>query len=79
MSYFYPKPKTNRKDLYDMEEELKKFGRLIGSSPFIVIKGLRRTGKTSLLYTAINEFKTNAVVFDLRSLPYEGKVDTEKF
>ena len=79
MSYFYPKPKTNRKNLYNMEEELKNFGRLIATSPFIVIKGLRRTAKTSLIYTAINEFKVNAVIFDLRSLPYVGRIDTGTF
>lgn len=79
MSYFYPKPKTNRSDLYDMDEELREFGSLIENSPFIVVKGLRRTGKTSLLYTGVNEFKAKAVFLDLRSLPYEGMIAVGKF
>jgi len=79
MSYFNPQPKDNRKDLYDMEEELGKLKKFTEHSPFILIKGLRRTGKTSLVYTIINEFKLKAIVFDLRALPYEGKIDTERF
>jgi len=79
MSYFDPKPKTNRRDLYNMEEELERLKEFTKHSPFILIKGLRRAGKTSLVYTAVNEFKLKAIVFDLRALPYEGKIDTEKF
>lgn len=79
MSYFDPQPKSNRRDLYNMNEEFRKMEEFIKHSPFILIKGLRRTGKTSLIYTAINEFKLKAIVFDLRRLPYEGKIDTQEF
>jgi len=62
-----------------MEVELDQFRKFIDHSPFILIKGLRRIGKTSMIYTAMNEFKLKGVLFDLRALPYEGKIDTADF
>ncbi|RLG06055.1 MAG: ATP-binding protein, partial [Thaumarchaeota archaeon] len=45
--YFDPAPKTKRKDLYNFDEELRKFIEAInGSDRLILVTGLRRTGKT---------------------------------
>ncbi len=79
MPYFDPKPKTNRSDLYDREEELNELTRLIKISPLILILGLRRTGKTSLLYTALNEIKIPNIIIDSRELPYNKIISPNDF
>jgi hypothetical protein len=47
-------PKARREDLFDFDEELDRLTRLLGDSRtrLIVVKGLRRSGKTSLILTA---------------------------
>ncbi len=69
MPYFDPKPKTCKADLYNREVELSKLINFLKFSPLILILGLRRTGKTSLLYTALNESKMPNIIFDCRELP----------
>ncbi|MEM2540538.1 MAG: ATP-binding protein [Candidatus Methanomethylicia archaeon] len=64
---FNLEPKKNRKDLYDFEEELNMLRRYIGQ-PLVVVTGLRRTGKTSLILTALEESSTPYVFFDLRTV-----------
>jgi len=66
--YFDERPKSSRKDLYDMREELEQLvAALNRNDPLIVIVGLRRIGKTSLLQTAMSEVK-HGIIFDLRTL-----------
>ncbi len=77
--YFDPRPKVNRKDFFDREDELKKFREFALSSPLFIIKGLRRTGKTSLLLTALNSYKLKGIVFDCGRLPSEGLIDKRSF
>jgi AAA+ ATPase superfamily predicted ATPase len=62
---FDPRPKASRRDLYDFEEELKTLSRYLGE-PLTVVSGLRRTGKTSLVLTALNESDKPYVFVDLR-------------
>lgn len=50
---FDPRPKTRREDLYDFDEELDKFVKAL-DEPMVLISGLRRTGKTSLILTGLN-------------------------
>jgi len=57
--YFDLAPKSKRSDLYDFDDQ---FDELMGilqekreAAPIIVIKGKRRTGKTSLIKTTLNE------------------------
>ncbi len=76
---FDERPKTTRQDLYDMEEQL---AALVSAfrrgDPLVVILGLRRTGKTSLLLTGLGESKLRAVIVDLRAVgekPYATKKD----
>ncbi|MEM1538200.1 MAG: ATP-binding protein [Candidatus Nezhaarchaeales archaeon] len=63
---FSPEPKRCKKDLYDFEGELNALKEYLGQ-PLVVVTGLRRTGKTSLILTALEEFKVPYVFFDLRS------------
>ncbi len=66
---FDPRPKTKRSDLFDREEELSRFEESISRrDPLILLLGLRRTGKTSLLLTGLNELKVNYLLVDLRVL-----------
>jgi predicted AAA+ superfamily ATPase len=56
---FNPAPKEKREDLYDFDEPFRKLSTLLQEpverSPLIVVKGMRRTGKTSLIKTALNK------------------------
>lgn len=76
---FDQRPKDKRKDLYDAKEE---FDSLISALkkgvPLVTIVGLRRTGKTSLLLTALNQTSQPSIVLDMRALaskPYATKKD----
>jgi len=65
---FDPKPKEKRVDLYDFEEEIDRIVKELHDSltRMIVIKGLRRTGKSSILRVSLNEAKLNYILVDMR-------------
>ncbi len=65
---FDPKPKEKKNDLYNYDRELNLIVRELRDpkTPLIVIKGLRRTGKSSILRVALNEAKLNYVLVDFR-------------
>ena len=66
---FDERPKENKEDLFDREEEMKKFGDAIDlKRPLIIISGHRRVGKTSLLKTMIKENVKYGIFIDLRNL-----------
>ncbi|HDJ89153.1 MAG TPA: ATP-binding protein, partial [Thermoprotei archaeon] len=77
--YFDPKPKRRRIDLYNRRDELNKLIEYMKDSPLILLLGLRRTGKTSLLYTAVNESKIPCIIFDLREIPGDGFIAMDVF
>ena len=62
---FDPRPKERREDLYNFDEELNKLIKSFGE-PLIVVSGLRRTGKTSLILTALNISEKPFIYIDLR-------------
>lgn len=70
--YFDVKPKTERKNLFGGEYALSSLNEYLSddSTRLIIIKGLRRTGKTSLLNVALNELKSPFVKIDVRESPY---------
>ncbi len=70
--YFDIKPKTERKNLFGGEYALNNLNEYLldNSTRLIIIKGLRRTGKTSLLNVALNELKSGFVKIDVRESPY---------
>jgi AAA+ ATPase superfamily predicted ATPase len=76
---FDQRPKSDRKDLYDLESEFKSLLSAVKKgAPLVTIVGLRRTGKTSLLMTALNQIHGSSITLDLRVLaskPYATKRD----
>jgi len=69
MGYFDPEPKRRREDFFDAEEEVEEFKRGIKASKLVVVSGLRRYGKTSLVLTALNEMNADYLFIDCRLLP----------
>ncbi|MEM4336346.1 MAG: ATP-binding protein [Candidatus Anstonellales archaeon] len=63
---FDPKPKDRVSDLFNYKEELRALLSGMGSKKIIIIKGVRRIGKTSLLKVAMNETKLPCVYMDGR-------------
>lgn len=67
--YFDPTPKKQKTDLFGFEKEYSQLkNALEGPERFIVIKGLRRTGKTSLMTVIYNELKLPKIFIDMREL-----------
>ncbi len=66
---FDERPKDNLEDLFGREEEMEQFKNVIElKRPLVVISGLRRMGKTSLLKTMINQNVKYSIFIDLRNL-----------
>jgi hypothetical protein len=65
--YFEEAPKRDIKDLYDYSEELNRLREAIeGGARLITLEGPRRTGKTSLLLTALGQMERPSIVIDAR-------------
>ncbi|WP_297506313.1 ATP-binding protein [Thermococcus sp.] len=74
--YFDERPKSRREDLYDREKELKEMLTSIEhQKPLVVLKGIRRLGKTSLLRVALNEANVPHVIVDLRGVNPNSRRD----
>ena len=72
--YFDPKPKTQKDDLYDFEKEFKEVVTAIKRNErIIVIRGLRRTGKTSLMKVIQNQIKIPSAFLDGRIIEPKRK------
>jgi len=68
--YFEMSPKKEKKDLFDFEEEQRQLLKAInGIHKLIVIQGLRRTGKTSLMKVIFNEIGDFKIYIDAREIP----------
>lgn len=67
--YFDPEPKRRKDDFFNMEREMESFLRALSSSKLIIVTGLRRYGKTSLILTGLNEAGVDYVFLDCRLLP----------
>ncbi|MCS7365023.1 MAG: ATP-binding protein [archaeon GB-1867-035] len=80
MPYFDLRPKRNRKDLFNMEEEIKEFTSIIKRKvPLALILGLKRYGKTSLVLTCLEELKIPYIYIDCRLLPSLGALSINDF
>ncbi|BCU68146.1 hypothetical protein HS7_15830 [Sulfolobales archaeon HS-7] len=64
---FDERPKERKEDLFDREKEVSALVRNI-RRPLIVITGVRRIGKTSVLLVGLNEAKENFILIDFRKL-----------
>ena len=69
MGFFDPEPKRRKKDFYDMERELDEFLKGLDKSKLLLVTGLRRYGKTSLILTGLNIKGLDYVLLDCRLLP----------
>lgn len=70
--YFDPFPKTSRNDLFGRDYLLDSLAAYLRDEQvrLIVLKGLRRTGKTSVLNVALQEAPAPTVKIDVREAPY---------
>ncbi|MCS7110488.1 MAG: ATP-binding protein [Candidatus Caldarchaeum sp.] len=65
--YFTPGPKTNKRELFDREKELSELiDALKGDDKLVLVTGIRRMGKTSLIKVALNESNIPNIYIDLR-------------
>ncbi len=70
---FDPRPKTSRKELYDREQELKVLNEFTRKgSPILVMLGIRRIGKTSILRVFLNEANLPHIYIDARLFEEHG-------
>lgn len=66
---FDTRPKNKQSDMYGVDKEIGDLYKYIESkTPGIIIKGLRRVGKTSILQTVLNEGKNPYISVDMRDL-----------
>lgn len=67
------RPKSSRNELYGREKELDQLlDSLRSETPLVVLLGVRRVGKTSLMKTALSELDTPYLYLDMRRLEEEG-------
>ncbi|MEB3779866.1 MAG: ATP-binding protein [Desulfurococcales archaeon] len=75
---FDPEPKRSRRDFFDMDDALADFMDSVSSDKLILVTGLRRYGKTSLILTGLNEAGVEYVFIDCRLLP-SGMISIREF
>jgi hypothetical protein len=70
LMYFSVEPKTRKKDLFDFDKEYEVLNECIesGEERIIVVSGLRRTGKTSLMKVIYNEINQPKLYIDSREI-----------
>jgi AAA+ ATPase superfamily predicted ATPase len=78
LGYFNPEPKRRREDLFNMESELSTLDSGLKRGKLVVVSGLRRYGKTSLILTYLNEKRLDYVYLDCRLLP-SGMISLNSF
>jgi len=74
---FDPRPKERLRDLFDREVEINKFVNAL-NDPAVVVLGLRRTGKSSLINAVLNDYGYRYIYVDTRVLeqkPYAAYPD----
>jgi Predicted ATPase (AAA+ superfamily) len=59
-------PKASKRDFYDFEAELEQLYKFYLSARVVAVSGPRRTGKTSLILTFLNEYRVPSVFIDCR-------------
>ncbi|AFZ70726.1 putative ATPase (AAA+ superfamily) [Caldisphaera lagunensis DSM 15908] len=70
-------PKHNRKDFFDREEEIEKLKEL--RTPILLVLGLRRTGKSSLIRISLNELNLPYIYLDLRMFEQNNYLSYKEF
>jgi len=64
---FSTEPKRSLKDLFDREEEVKKLRNSLNER-MILLLGLRRIGKSSLVLSTLNSTDANFIFVDVRKV-----------
>lgn len=81
--YFDLKPKKNREDLYNFDEQVERLRKFFGESParspLVAVTGIRRIGKTSLLNTSLNESELLYLILDGREFASGTKIKKKGF
>lgn len=79
--YFDIAPKEKREDLFGASYQLELLEKYLldKSVRIVVIKGLRRTGKTSLLNVALNGINIKSIKIDVRDAPFYDKREFKIF
>ncbi len=79
-TYFDEGPKTRKQDIFNYSDEFTKLlTSLSDRRRMVLIKGKRRTGKTSILLSCLNEFAHPYLVIDGRSFSASAQVRREEF
>jgi hypothetical protein len=65
-------PKRSKNDFYNFEHELEQLYKLYLSSRIVAVLGPRRTGKTSLVLTFLNEWRVPHIFIDCRRITLTG-------
>lgn len=69
------RPKEKREELFDREKELKETLDAFDRYSLILLLGIRRIGKSSLLRVAINESENIGIIIDARKLYLKGSLN----
>jgi AAA+ ATPase superfamily predicted ATPase len=78
--YFNEGPKTSRTEMFDYSTEWEKLKSSIQDGRrLIIIKGRRRTGKTSLVLSCLNELENPYIIIDGRVFASSTQVRREEF
>ncbi len=73
-------PKEKREDLYNREKELREFHDALKlGERLIVVYGIRRIGKSSLVKVALRELQVPFVLVDVRELYFRMNMVTERY
>lgn len=64
---FDERPKESRKELFDREKEIEELKKAT-KHPLVVLTGIRRIGKTSVLKVALGEMNRPSILLDTRGL-----------
>jgi len=76
---FSIEPKAERYDLFNREQEIKKLSESVETDKIIILFGLRRIGKTSLIKTYLNTTENYSIFMDCRGFISEGRIDKQRF
>lgn len=80
LTYFEEGPKTRKQDFFNYSEEFARMlSSLVEGRRMILVKGRRRTGKTSMLLSCLNEFAHPYLVIDGRAFSASTQVRREEF
>src|SRR5579875_319139 len=77
--YFDAEPKRDIRDFFDMEESLRSFESALNRGKLVVVSGLRRYGKTSLILTGLNKMNVQYLFLDARLLSAATMISLSDF